>query len=491
MAEKERPPIDDPSLCSFECEAYRQQSQRWRLMEDVWDGDLAHCAHVAEYLPQEPSEPGAEYKVRLSRTPTENHLMPTIEGFSGAVGKFSLVEGTEIHEPTLDNINLKGDSLKVFLDTADTEAMLNRYCWVMVAKLETGLDPQNRGEEQAMGIRPYLSILKASQVINWNIDTHQGRKTVTQATIKERHPVKNEKSIYGFKAEILYRVIRPGAWWLIRLVRNEATGGKWREVIEDQGEYLYPDGSAAMPLFPYSLTSKDWANGKERPPFWTVARLNILLTQQRSDHEACKRMKNHPVPIFKVDERNKKGVLNDRGEVDLGNHNALFVGTDGGFSFEEPSGSSLTINREDIEETREQIRARSMEFLTGEGSQKTATEIRLNVLQIQAALARMAKRKESGGSDILQAYSKYLGKELGRIEVAADISVLLFNIEDISTAYNNNLLSLESAVQRMSQVGYYSDPESELIKLKAQQAQAAKAMADSLRKAPGDLDDDQ
>ena len=489
MSQHEQPPIDDPNLASYECPEYRAQLKAWLLLQDVYAGDLAESPRAKEYLPQEHCEPNAAYKVRLKRTPTDNRLQPAIEGFTGAISTLAFNDPEKFDNDFFENIDRRGNNLGVFLDGLDTGALLRRYDWVMVNKPDPVRPPRNRAEEKVLGTDPYLTVIKSTQVINWKIDGADGAEKVVLATIKEVHSAKDLK--YGQESETLFRVVQTGFWQLIRVRKQNAEAGKWIEEIVEEGEYRDRSGAPVMPMIPYTLTSKRWEDPTERPPFLTVARLNVLLTQQFSDHETGKRMKNHAVPVFQVSKQARSGVLNDAGEVSLGNHDALFVGVDGDFKFSEPSGSALEINIQDMESTRQQIRARSLEFLTGEGSEKTATEIRLNILQVQNALARISKRKESAVNEILEILGSYTGQEYGTVSVSADLSVLLFTPEEIAASNAAGVLSLESAVKRLHQLGYNDDPEEELDRLKEEDAERIAALAKQMTPEPGQFDDNE
>ena len=132
-----------------------------------------------------------------------------------------------------------------------------------------------------------------------------------------------------------------------------------------------------------------------------------------------------------------------------------------------------------------------MEFASSDRSgNRTATEIRLDLTQVQTLAESMADLKESSVGQVLKHMGYLMGvkpDDVGRINVAVDMSAFLFTVADIATAYGSGILSLQSAVSRMQQLGYNQDAEAELNRILDEEQERVSRTAKALK--PGELED--
>lgn len=477
MNQQRKPPTDNPSLPSYECPEYLASLKRTILMGDVYAGDLNEVDRPERYLPRNTNE-GDAYPARLIRTAFQNFLAPIINSYAGAL---SLVEYADVPNSILDyeqDIDLQGNSLSVFFDNADTVAMRDGLIYIMVDYCSD--HPENREQELNTESRPYLRLIERSQIINYKLE----RNEIDRCTIVEYNET---ESAYGVNLEKVYRVVEGADWRVVRLVESKMLNDEWYEeiVIDDdgnplQGQYLGIDGNPIEepPIITYRITGSGCG---DRPYFYDLAKLNIRLYQSQSDLWELLHKCNTPVPCFAT----AKSIVGKDGAISLGPHDAIMLGDGGNAFYLQPTSDSATSAQESIAEIQRSIDRYSLtSSISGHQSKaRTATEIRMLFASIQKQLHRFAEAKESAITSVIETMGLYLGLDsdsVGSIEVAADISALLTDETSVIALYQAGLLSLESAVTRLSQLGYQSDAAAEIAILKATEADAQAKLVESL-----------
>jgi Domain of unknown function (DUF4055) len=466
----DKPPTNDPSLPSYECAEYLSAIAAVTVCKEVHAGDLNMIDRPERYLPRNTNEGGA-YKGRLIRTVFQNVTAPIINSYAGTL---SLVEYADVPDTIMQyeqDIDLEGNSLSSFFDMVDVAAMRDGRHYVMVDFWSKDVD--DRASEVLNKPRPFLRSIDQCQIINWRLE--KGR--LEAATIVEYH---EHKSAYGSELEKVYRVINGADWRVVRLIRSKVDRDKWLEqiVMDDDGQemigqYLDSKGQPldCCPIVIYKITGCGCAH----PYFYDLAKLNIRLYQSQSDYWELLHKCNWPVPCFATN----KSVQQADGSISLGPNDALMLGENGTAFYLQPNGESANASHEAIKEIQHSIdRYAITSVIGGQGKARTATEIRMLFSTIQKQLLRFAEQKESALTSVIEMMGIYLGldnKSVGSIEIAADISALLTDETSIIALYGAGLLSLESAVQRLCQLGYHPDAAEEIILLKAtEEAQQAK-----------------
>lgn len=473
------PPTDDPSLPSYRCTEYLDQQAYRSLMGEVYKGDLNMIENPEKYLPRNSNEGGA-YKGRLTRTVFENHTQPIVNSFAGALSMVLYENVPEAIMEWEDNIDMQGNSLSVFFDDVDIAAMRDGLTYVLAdyhaAEVET------RADEIDAAPRPFLRHIKASQIINYKIDCGK----VEQCTIIECHATPTK---YGETLETVYRHLQGGRWHVVRLVEDKSKSGKWvEEIVIDEngqemiGEYLGASGKPlnCCPIVIYRITG----SGSQHPYFYDLAKLNIRLYQSQSDYWELLHKCNWPVPCFAV----AKGsdLRQADGSISIGPNDALMLGENGNAFYLQPTADSSSASHEAILDIRKAIDGYGLNssLATTGAKARTATEIRMLFSSVQKTIARFAQQKESALETVLEYFGMFLGidkESIGVASVAADVSALLTDETAIVALYGAGLLSIESAVERLTQLGYQSDAAEEILRLKQVETEQQQAIAASLQ----------
>jgi hypothetical protein len=483
MNNSNHPPTDDPSLPSYQCPDYNQRLEVWQTMSDAFRGRLNKVNDPERYLPSETNEPREAYPKRLARSPYENHTKKIITGYAGAISGLGFAEDLPKDLADIeDDIDLCGASFRVFCEGIDTSSLRDQYSFVMVDFYR----PESiisRADERKTPPRPFIRAVDARQVINWKAEN--GR--IARATIKEEHC---RPSGYGEIEEIVYRVIKGDYWRVVRVTELNATGkdGKklWiEEPVTDEnskplaGQFLNAKGLPLgyCPLIPYTLTANDW-DGDNLPEFIDLADLNIALYQSISDWRAIVKSLC-PVPWVKADSTAR--ITNQAGNLSLGPHDFLDLGSapqaECGYLQADPAAVAPAYDV--VKDLRSQIKAMSLNDLAGSTHQRTATEIRTAFADTQKRIERYATQKESAINNVLKVVADFMGidEDLPKATVISDISALLTDEKSIALLAGANLLSQESAVKRLEQLGFNSGAAEELLRLKAEEAEQVGELA--------------
>jgi hypothetical protein len=148
---------------------YIRYLDRWKfLLESYLGGDeYRQGAHLTRYQ----LETDAEYTARLRNTPYENHCKSVISVYNSFLFRqepereFGVQEDNPVLEDFLDDADFEGRTFDAFMKDVATWSSVFGHCWIMVAKPNIGA--ATLAEEQAAGVRPYVSLLTPLVVLDW------------------------------------------------------------------------------------------------------------------------------------------------------------------------------------------------------------------------------------------------------------------------------------------------------------------------------------
>ena len=125
----------------------------------------------AGYLTRYQLETQKEYAARLQATPLENHCASVISVYNSFLfrenPKRDFDNNTESFELEmfLRDADLDGRSLNAFFKDVSTWSSVFGACWIVVSKPNVGA--VTVADEQAQGVRPYVSLLTPMVVLDW------------------------------------------------------------------------------------------------------------------------------------------------------------------------------------------------------------------------------------------------------------------------------------------------------------------------------------
>ena len=158
------------NLATSANETYNRYRDRWNYLLESYMGGEDY--RLGNHLTRYSLETDLEYGARLRATPLDNHCKSVIQVYTSFLFR-SAVErdfGNLTMDPALEDFmydaDYDGRSFDSFMKEVSTWSSVFGHTFVMVAKPNIGAN--NRGEELAAGVRPYLSILTPLIVTDWS-----------------------------------------------------------------------------------------------------------------------------------------------------------------------------------------------------------------------------------------------------------------------------------------------------------------------------------
>ena len=141
----------------------------WKYLLESYTGgeEYRSAGHLTRYQ----LETQKEYDARLRATPLENHCSSVISVYNSFLfreePKRDFDNNTESFELEmfLRDADLDGRSLNAFMKDVATWSSVFGACWIIVSKPNVGA--VTVADEQAQGIRPYVSLLTPMVVLDW------------------------------------------------------------------------------------------------------------------------------------------------------------------------------------------------------------------------------------------------------------------------------------------------------------------------------------
>jgi len=141
----------------------------WKYLLESYIGgeEYRSAGHLTKYQ----LETDKEYGARLRATPLENHCQSVISVYNSFLFRQepdrdfgNNTESFEL-EMFLRDADLDGRSLNAFMKDVATWTSVFGACWIVVSKPNVGA--VTVADEQAQGIRPYVSMLTPMVVLDW------------------------------------------------------------------------------------------------------------------------------------------------------------------------------------------------------------------------------------------------------------------------------------------------------------------------------------
>ncbi len=148
---------------------YNSYRDRWiyLLRSYIGGSDYRRAGYLVRYV----NETDDEYLARTNATPLENHCSSVVSVYNSFLFREMPARdlGTLATVPAVEDflwdVDFEGRSLDNFMKEIATWSSVYGHTWIMVVK--PNVNAQTLGEEQEMGVRPYLSMLTAPAVLDW------------------------------------------------------------------------------------------------------------------------------------------------------------------------------------------------------------------------------------------------------------------------------------------------------------------------------------
>ena len=148
---------------------YTRHKDRWQFLLNSYVGGEEY--RKGAYLTRYALESENEYAARLATTPLDNQCKGVISTYISFLFRqepqreLESLENVAWMADLLEDADLDGRSMTSFMKDVATWTQVFGHAWVVAAKPDVGAVTQ--ADEQALGARPYLSILTPLAVVDW------------------------------------------------------------------------------------------------------------------------------------------------------------------------------------------------------------------------------------------------------------------------------------------------------------------------------------
>jgi hypothetical protein len=449
-------------LPNYEHPRYVEAKPTLLFLLDMWHGRTHWVDDLTKsynYLPKESQEPTQEYLNRLKRSRFERRFRNAIDkDFAGLLAQFNIKDSPRSLLQYQDDVDLRGNSLRVFLREADKLALRDGYCFVLVDYPKIDEPYLSESDRLKFKHRPYLILINRSAVINWEIDYIRGKETLTRLVFKRTEYVKDGD--FGVVMRELIYVLLPGAF-----VAYSMDGDDCVIARDSHGRPIIGKTSLDyIPISVHSLTDVNVLSGELNLPLLDLAEMNLELYQLESEKREILHKCN--MPSLVIDRRNRDGFIpNDGYEsnsyVVIGPNT---VNYDCDMRWVEPTGNAIAATQDNIAFLNDRIDTYTLVFLTNSKVPRTATEADLNSTQARSNYVSLAIAKESSFNTIASIWADYEG-ETGNWQIECDRNLfkapLDLSVAEVQNLYLSGVISLELCLSILKAKKVFGDNFSE------------------------------
>lgn len=160
---------------------YNDLKDRWQFYLQSYQGgeEYRMAGHLTRYVNESPTE----YAARLASTPLDNHCRSVVSVYTSFLFReepereLGALQADPMLEDFLKDADLDGRSLDAFMKEVSIWSSVFGHCFILVTKPNVGA--MTLGDEIALGVRPYVSLLTPLTVMDWSWTRNQlGRYTL-------------------------------------------------------------------------------------------------------------------------------------------------------------------------------------------------------------------------------------------------------------------------------------------------------------------------
>jgi hypothetical protein len=494
----------NPSQPDYWHPFYRELEPTLEYLKDMWvgrrrwiddDGTIADSEKAYYYLPQAEAQEDDQYIKQLRASVFIRFFRAAIEkDFSGLLVDYQLEDGKDI-ENYIDNIDLAGNSLQVFLKTAAAYALRDGSSFILVDMPKADPEAKSLADIKESEKRPYLVLFERDQVVNWRHTMTEGGLVLSMVVLKQT--VFKPDGDFGLKEFDVYRVLHADGKYEVYESEKSDAGDRLNPQSDDAGDNLKKVDSGqfeakGIPLVGLSLTCSDPFTAD--PPLLDFADLNLDHFRVRSGYRVTldymePTLLAKEIQQFAMDENgtNKK--------ISVGANSTVWNLED--LRWIEPAGGGIGPKERCLAMLEQQMEKMTVSFFTGGAIAKTATEVELDAAQAESALGGYAHHLESAVETIFRYWADYMGKDPDKAPYIVVNKALLkpptaWTVRDISEMMATGQMTLELGYRIMQELQLLpegidqKDIDTELQKISGMQEEAqARAAEMEQRKMEG------
>lgn len=362
--------------------AYKENVDRWAMVEAALGGTESMRAAGKKYLPQEPGESDEAYKNRLERSTFYNKFAYSVRQTAGKVFGNGFIIDKEAPQQILELLedsDLEQRDFNQFMSDVADLAMAKGVAYVLVEHpvVEGELTVE---EEKAAGVRPYCVLIDPLSLFYWE---SEGGK-LSEIRFKEMSDDVEQ-----------IRVLTPTTWQIWR--QREDSTKEW---------FLFSEGVMTLGVIPLvAFYARRTAFMSARPPLEDLLYLNIAHWQSSSDQRHILHVARVPI-LFGI------GLDQDK-DVEVGPNRLIQGGPGSDLKFVEHSGKGIEAGAADLKAIEEQMESLSLApTLRVKSGSQTATAAAIDSAEAKSQLNLVRLAWQDSANIVLWLMSKWMKVDL-------------------------------------------------------------------------------
>ena len=390
----------------FKDKDYNNNIKYLEITNDLYVG--TRNIKSAKYLNRYQLEDDDSFNVRLNDSTLYNFFKKSVDNLSSILfRKSTKIDYKVKFECYVNNIDNKGTSLNQFMREVAKESLKDglTYIWIDNERVDS-----NSTKLEDKNVKPFLKIVKRSNVLSKKISYVNGIATLDQIVIRQIVDREVEGDNYKTEEKEVYIVLNK-------------FGGKVYEIIKGKDILIdsWTNNLGIIPIVPVYSSKSGYLEADI--PLLDLAFMNLKHFNKQSNLDSILKIAAVPVPTIFTDNEFDKETIKKEG-VTVGATKALLFSnkTEHGFKFEEIAGSSIDKLQNDLEHVEEIMEKMSLSILTN-GSFNTATEAKIADSNSNLFLLELANSLENGINAAFKVIELYIDIKLDiLVEVNKDFN---------------------------------------------------------------------
>lgn len=385
--------------------AVEKMAAYWPMLDALLEGTRAMRAAGESLLPRWPSEELKAYEARIATATLFPGFARTVEILAAKPFSKPLTLSDDVParvKELCDDVDLQGRNLHVFSATVCDQAVSHGLAGILVDyPLAAGVRTQ--ADEKASGVRPYMVLIKCTQLLGWRAEVIDGRWKLLQLRFVE-HVVEQDGE-FGETTIEQVRVLDPGAW---RTFRKQRVEGQAAETW-----VLHKQGITTLDVIPFvPVYGKRTGFMTAIPPLLELAYMNVKHWQSQSDQDTIEHFARVPILAVIGGDEEKK--------ISVGGSSAVNIPLGGDMKFVEHGGKAIEAGAKALMRLEDQMRQAGAELLVIKPGNTSESQTLADNEQGKCALQRIAEDLEDALDQALYLMARWIGEKSGG-------SVKLFN----------------------------------------------------------------
>lgn len=394
-------PTNSPAWTDPRLALHHDQRTRCR---DFMAGTDAVQAKGETYLPRLPRETPTSYAVRLPLAEVMGLLSSAVRSAEGLMiaAPPALEDGTSPRLAAVwQDIDGRQTGGSVWCRGVLRSMLLDGWVVAVASAPVAAGTPINRAEEQALGLRPYVTLYRADSVRSVRTERVGAREILTQIVLEE--VVTEADGAFGMTSVQQFRVLR-------RIARGSHESQVFR--MNDRGEaiaYGPPEliTTDELPVVEFAA-EPDQPFGESPPPLSELAHLNRAHYNVLSDRRWSLKQACFPWLV-------RVGYQDAEQATTMGPTEALDLPIGGSAQWIAPPAEAFAPTQSELAEIERRAASLSLSFVSGESSTAaTATATRIDQKGQDASLAALAVSFRDSLNRLGALLSEMLGGEVVR-----------------------------------------------------------------------------